>query len=423
MLFILNNFKSGNIKNLYTKVVYFNFNKIWESKKIWLPHFISALFSVLIGKIITVYLNAEQYGIYSLQFVIFSFLSSFLFVPLVNGYKYLYDDYQKKKLLKFIRVLLGAVTILSFFILSILYYFTDYTDSSGLILITINLFLSGYYSLLLAKLNLDAKFKSFGVVSVAFQVFQGLFLLFMFFILDITKYSNIWLASIFASSMNILWLYSQGRKDINEATINKSIDGHKLFKYVFPLIILSIFTTVNNYMDRLIINNYLDLRNVGLYTAIYNLGSKMSLLTAPFIVFLNPIVYNRTVNNDSVIKSKLISVLKTHFLLSTIICLFLYFFYMSIGNLFLSNNFSESFYLLPYIAFGFIFINSVYIIETKFYGNGRINYILYHNILGAFINVIFNLLFIPNYGISGAALSGIISYLSQAILCFYFISK
>jgi O-antigen/teichoic acid export membrane protein len=90
-----------------------------------------------------------------------------------------------------------------------------------------------------------------------------------------------------------------------------------------------------------------------------------------------------------------------------------------IGQILLSKKYETAFALIPYLALANLLLTSIYFLEQVIYALGQTRVVLYHYIVGAFSNVVLNLILIPQLGIYGAAYAMIFSALLQLSFLFW----
>jgi O-antigen/teichoic acid export membrane protein len=194
----------------------------------------------------------------------------------------------------------------------------------------------------------------------------------------------------------------------------------KYFKYAWPLMVLAFWSWLNNYFDRFAIEYFLDIKSVGIYNANYAVGSKFFLLLNPFfLTLLTPSIYNSI--SICIRKEIIKKYTKLYILIATPILISIFFFRDYIGLFLLSKNYESGFYLIFWISLAYFFLTIVYLYETIFYAESKTKVILLSNIVSAIFNIILNILLIPLYGLNGAFVATLISFLIRfLVIKFYF---
>ena len=76
---------------------------------------------------------------------------------------------------------------------------------------------------------------------------------------------------------------------------------------------------------------------------------------------------------------------------------------------FLNKSYEGGFYIIFWLALVYFILTLTYLFETIFYAEHKTKVILNSNIYSAGLNIIFNFLLIPIYGLLGAIISMMIS--------------
>ena len=189
--------------------------------------------------------------------------------------------------------------------------------------------------------------------------------------------------------------------------------------------LLSVFAWINNYADRYILSFFYSTEQVGYYSVGYGLGSKITLLNTPFLLFLTPKILEivREKRDNKLIHNVIKKTLIPYSVIGSIACLFLSWKYQWVGRIFLDRQFEPGFKIIPIIGFSFFMLTIVYFFDTKFYAKGTTKYILWHNMVGGVFNIILNILMIPHFGILGAAWATLISFTIQLLCVLWLYSK
>jgi O-antigen/teichoic acid export membrane protein len=184
--------------------------------------------------------------------------------------------------------------------------------------------------------------------------------------------------------------------------------------------ILAFWSWINNYFDRFVIEYFLDVKCVGIYNANYAIGSKFFLLLNPFfLTLLTPSIYNSVSIN---IRKETIKKYSKLYVLTAIPILMSIFFGRDyIGFFLLSKNYESGFYLIFWISLAYFFLTLVYLYETIFYAESLTKVVLFSNIVSAIFNILLNILLVPQYGLNGAILATLISFIIRFLIVkFYF---
>lgn len=396
-------------------------------KHIIFPTFISVLSTIIIGKIIAVYVVPEEYGRYSLLFIVFSAVNAMVINPSINAFKSFRSEVGDSlsilffdNLYFFVAIFLNVISIILFFIKveqDIILSFT---------LMIFYLLFQAIINLRLAKYTLDSKFNYYFTITIFSSFLNIITLIFMLILFKLRSNVNLWMVSCIFSFIVLIYTSSKIplSKFFNIFRNEKTKDLlKKVLKFCIPLVGVAIFTTISTYVDRIILYRYLGTHYVGMYSASYGLGSRISLLMAPFVIYLTPIIHDKIKYSKSEINFILNKVLLVHLIIGLLACCILFIFKDLIGIIFLSKQYKESFVIIPLIAFSYLFFNSVNAIDAKFLANAKTGNILIHYFIAGICSLILNLLFIPNFGLLGAAFACCFSYAIQFLVAFYINKK
>ena len=384
---------------------------------------INAFVALGSGKLIAEFISPEQFGLYNLQFAAFTFFFSLLVGPTVTFIKSSYQKLIPENGLKpffYILGLLAGILYLSLLIFFRIYksgeYFNWTLNLLLLSLIPINILVA----FLADQFNVLNKIRSFTALSIAKSISGVSFLILCFFILPkfAEGYLILWGMQLVIGLSGVIFFVSKLKKFPARSTV--SIEGllKKQLLFTGPLMFLAVWSWINNYFDRYIIEAYLGLGEVGIYNANYSLGSKFfSMLNPVFLVLLTPLVYQ---NNSLEFKKDAIKKYSIwYFIFGFFLLAVIYFTTNILGELLLSENYSEGFYIIFWIAACFLIMTATFLYETIFYAQHSTKVILYGNVLGAVTNILFNLIFIPPYGLNGAAAAMLASVLIRFGFIYY----
>ncbi|TBW30118.1 oligosaccharide flippase family protein [Gramella sp. KN1008] len=392
-----------------------------------LTQVINALVALGSGKLIAEFIAPEQFGLYNLQFAAFTFFFSLLVGPTItfikSSYSQLIPDYGLKPFL-YVLSLLAGVLYISLLIFFRVYKSGEFINWSLYIIFFFLIPVNILVSFLADQFNVLDKIKSFSALSIVKSISGIGFLILCFFWLPrfTEGYLVLWGMQLVIGLFGVILFISKLKKFPSQSSISSKDLLKKQWIFTAPLMFLAIWSWINNYFDRYIIEAYLGLGEVGIYNANYSLGSKFfSMLNPVFLVLLTPLVYQ---NNSLKFKKEAIKKYAFwYFILGLSFLILIYFTTDLLGELLLSENYSEGFYIIFWIAACFLIMTATFLYETIFYARHSTKVILYGNILGAVTNILFNLMFIPAYGLNGAVAAMLASVLIRFGFIYYKFSR
>ncbi len=196
----------------------------------------------------------------------------------------------------------------------------------------------------------------------------------------------------------------------------------RALKFGFPLLWAELGHLILSYGDRYLIQFYLGSSALGLYTAGYNLTTYLTqALIYPINYAMTPIYMNIFVNQGEQQTKEFLTKLFTYFLLLMIPAVFGF---IAVGkdliSFLASAKYSEVYLILPYIILGQAIYACTIILNTGLFVSKK-TFVVTYVILGtSVLNLVLNSIFIPKYGILGAAQATLISYLFYAVILTYF---
>jgi len=186
----------------------------------------------------------------------------------------------------------------------------------------------------------------------------------------------------------------------------------------FPALLL---TWIIESSDRYILNIFTDLSAVGIYSIGYKIGQISMLLVKSFYLAWVPIIFS-IVKLDNA--SRIFGKIATYFVLFSALFIFsLSIFAKELIWLLTSNEYASAYKIISIISLAYLFYGLyVYfltgvLIKKKLYNLPIVLFI------GAILNIGLNILLIPRFGISGAAIATLVSYMVIAFLTYFFSQK
>jgi O-antigen/teichoic acid export membrane protein len=382
-----------------------------------------AIVGLLTGKIIAIYFSPEDFGLFNLQFALYTFFFSLLLSPFIQFTKTVTKTLLPKLGYSYFLYLV-SILMLVFYLVVLGVFCNSYSIYNYFFLILVFLIPANVlFNLLSDYLNIQNSLNLFSFSNLLKNLGSLCFVGLLFFINY--KYSDgatiLWINQIVGflfGTLLFLPYYKIRFPSSNKISFYNFIKKYN--KYAWPLMVLAFWSWINNYFDRFAIEYYLDIKSVGIYNANYAVGSKFFLLLNPFfLTLLTPNIYNTS--SVSSRKETVTKYSKLYVLISIPILITIYFLGDYIGLFLLSKSYEAGFYLIFWISLAYFFLTIVYLYETIFYAESKTKVILFSNIVSAILNVVLNILLIPIYGLNGAFIATLISFLFRLLVVkFYF---
>lgn len=183
----------------------------------------------------------------------------------------------------------------------------------------------------------------------------------------------------------------------------------EMLKFSYPLVFSSIAVWITLYADRLMINHFLSVDDVGLYGVAYRVASIVGFAMLGFQSALTPLIYTHYQSPDT--PDKLARIFRIFVFIALIGVLVLS---VSVDYLLLLLTTTEYFgaALLVVILMPGILLSNMYIFMPGASIEKKTHLIVVINIAGGLLNIGMNVLLIPTYGLTGAAIATSGSFLA-----------
>ncbi|MEZ0483483.1 lipopolysaccharide biosynthesis protein [Fibrella aquatica] len=380
---------------------------------------VTAGLSVLIGKITATYIVPDQLGLYNLLFAGMTFAQTLLITPIIQSFKSAVTDNNQEPVIPFyIRLFLIAfgITLLVALLAG---------SWSGAPVLLLLVWLTGIgqalYSLGSDWLIINSQTKKLTWIQLTYSFINLLVLVVLVIVLQSRTARSIFVVLL---STNLvlaglsLWQSRHQLLAVDWQQIGKANTylWHRYKQYALPIMGLACSSWLLNYADRFLLDYYMTTTDVGLYSAGYNLGARISLLCSPFMIILSSEVYRaKAANTPEQIAPALQRTLLLFWLTGGAAWLVYTLFYVPISTLLLDKQYKAGFAVGPWVALGYMFLCSLWLVDIRRYAYGNTTFIALHNMVGAGVNILLNILFIPRFGLMGAAYAACLGYVAQAL--------
>ncbi len=377
--------------------------------------FLGLFVAILIAR----YLGVDNFGLYS--FVV-AFASIFIALSKLGTdrtlVKYLVRENNTESSILgvgfWIRILGSMMSIL---LLLLVLEFTDYDQQtkSYVVLVSISMFIQAFYTI-------DFYFESrvLGKLSAQCRLFQFFISALLKICCVILKLEIIWFfLIIIAESILLSFAYY---RTILRFVSEKFLSGFNkklaltILKESWPLIISSLAVIVYMRIDQIMIKNILGFGNVGVYSVAVRLSESLYFIPLLIVTSLFPAIVRNKKSSNHFYELRIIQLYGLMLYSAAFIAAILTLFSPYLVPLLFGVEYSESVKPLKVLSWTVIFI-ALNAAITRYYVVENLQvYTLINTCSGALINVALNLIFIPKYGISGAAYATLISYSISAFL-------
>lgn len=377
------------------------------------------LLSILNTVFINRYIGVEARG----QYALIINWSNILQLVFTFGLGYSYTFFKKNEYnaIKEVIILLAVFQFVLYSTLTgIILFFVESLTLKYILVISTTLALNIQILFIGMSENLTERNKIIFKTSTFYTI--GLGILFFFFepnlylvlIWTITKYILEIIFVLFG--MKLYSVKVSGFKD----TLTKILNVDLLFKILkvgLPVMLLSLLITFNYNIDILIINYYVDDYHLGIYGVSVTLASMLWIIPDAF----KDVFFNRSTNKLD--KRVMIRSLYINIFIILIIAIL----FVGIGRigieLLYGKEYLESFGVTLILIIGIIPMIFYKLIHPYYLADGKHNLIIKYLLLSVIINIVLNITLLPFYGIIGAALATLVSYIICGLMFLYRFKK
>lgn len=273
-------------------------------------------------------------------------------------------------------------------------------------------------NILMAILQMQMNLHQYNII----EILQSIIMLLVTIPLLILSYYNIeWALFIFVFSIVVKFIYTilLFNKDINfKNSINVSLTK-KILVYGATLHISTISTFLYSKIDILMINMYLDEVQTGIYFLALMVSSTFFILPSVVQTVLYPKL--NTISGNGVLyffkASRIIAFIM--FILVLLTVLFADYIVLVLGG----KEFEESVTILRILLLSTLFMIPSIIMAPLWVKNNYFKHLNFLAVSSIFVAILLNIIFIPRYGIIGAAISTLFVYVYLFIMNNFLIFK
>ena len=384
----------------------------------------SAGVGFLIMPVLTHYLSPADYGIISLINSYVAFLIPFLAFR-STGYILIEKFNKNLKESEFASLFssVSAFPIFVFLLCSLLcLQFKEVLanllaiPSKAIILIPILSILSVYAELLSRYLTIEKKAKSYSLINLSKTILEiGLTLMFIIgFGMNWEGRIDSWLIT---SLLFTIFAFAYFSKNGLLSWIIKSEHIKKGLIYGAPLIFHYLSKIIMNQSDKIFISKMISNEALGVYNSGYQIGSIILILSGAFMNVYNPYVFE-LLSNKPTLKHKIAIVRIAYIFLITIslVLVALLFAATPFFRWFIDSQYITGSQYVFWVGLGYLFWAIYLIFSAPIFFFKKTKTLGYLALLNVSLNLIFNYIFIKQYGALGAACATALSFFIVSII-------
>lgn len=390
---------------------------------IFLSKFCTQFLSFFLLPIFTSLLSTEEYGYFDLYSTYAWLLAIFLTLQLENGmFRFLIDKRNNEKEEKNI-ITSGMIIILVQLLIFILLYIIcrrllAIKNIEYIFIMTIS---TSILNLMLQIARGFGKNIEYSIASIISGISNVVFCILFIKILSL-KLLGIVLAYILSGIIPSIYLFIKMKtyKYFDFKFISK-IKIIELVKYSFPLIPNSISSWIMSISDKVMISFFLGVA----FNGIYSISTKFSILLSHiFTVFSLSWTESASMStNDSDRSTFFSKIVNNVFVLCSFICLIMLSIMPIIFKVLIEKSYFSAYKYIPILVLASFFELFSILIGGIFIALKMPKEIAKTTIIGGFLNIIINFVFLKKYGVIVACISTLISYIYIAVIRYFKINK
>lgn len=195
----------------------------------------------------------------------------------------------------------------------------------------------------------------------------------------------------------------------------------RMVSYSYPLLFAGIIGTINETLDRILLQNYLPkhvnfMAQIGIYGACVRVAMLMAIFTQMFRFAAEPFFFNRDKGEDQ--KGILADSTKYFFLFGLIIFLGVIS-YLDIIQYFIGPKYREGLKIVSVYMLGSLGLGIYFNLSFWYKLNGKTYFGIIITAIGAFITVLLNILFIPQFGYVASAWARLVCYVTIILIAYF----
>ncbi|MCD4746845.1 MAG: oligosaccharide flippase family protein [Bacteroidales bacterium] len=195
----------------------------------------------------------------------------------------------------------------------------------------------------------------------------------------------------------------------------------RMLKYAFPLLIVGLAGMINEVSDKVFLKYLLPfpetaMQQLGIYGANFKLAILMTLFIQMFRFAAEPFFFAQAKERNS---KKVYADVMKYFVIFGLIIFLGVMLYIDIVKYFIGKEFREGLNIVPIVLLANLFLGIFFNLSIWYKLNNITRYGAYIALLGAFITVLLNVIFIPVIGYLGSALAHFACYFTMMVVSFF----
>ncbi len=197
-----------------------------------------------------------------------------------------------------------------------------------------------------------------------------------------------------------------------------------VFVYCLPLVGMGFFGIANQNIEKILmlsLDTHDDVQaQIAIYGANYKIGILMAIFTQSFRLAFEPFFFKESKTSS---KTDIYADVMKYFVYFGLIIYAVVLLFMPIVNTLLSPDYYCGNVVIPFILIAQLFFGVYYSLSMWYKAIDKTYYGILMSFVGLMVNVVCNVLLIPNFGYLGAAISTLVGYMVMMILSLYLGNK
>lgn len=410
---------SGHLRSLFSKSVIYSASHVFRQ-----------IVNIVLIPVFTFFLSTGDFGIISLMTLTAGLILQITKTPVSHGFvRYFYEPVYgsiRKKLL--FNSVIFAIANSAVVFLVFLYFSDDiskllldsHTYKNIIIIYAVIILIQPLEDILqdLVKVQKKAKlFFWFNITNILLSSSLMIILLYM----GHGVMSLVW-GNLFISVYPLIFFAKEFFNNIKPEPDLRALKP--LLKYGYPMIPASVSVILLQSIDTYILKIFTDLSAVGLYSFGYKFGGLMGFLVIlPVQYIVHPLILEMEKNKEQ-LKEFLVTSTEYIYIFSLFACIVLSLFAEDVVHLMAQKpEFYPAWQFIPIIAFAYVQYGLGDLLGQGVVMSKKTIYLGISISSAAILNIVLNFIFIPEYGVFGAASATLASYVFLNFLNYYYSKK
>lgn len=253
---------------------------------------------------------------------------------------------------------------------------------------------------------------STGVVFLVIAVFKILLIVEKASLMDFVW---VYFLSSCLTGLGFLWLFESRTRSLLSLKV-KWKEMKNLLRDSWPLILSGLAATVYMRIDKLFVGEFLDDKAVGVYSAAAQISDILNFVPAAICISVFPAIVRAKEKNEMLYKNRLRILFSLLFISSLFVALPMTFLSGSIISLIFGDQYVEAGAVLAVHIWASVFVFLGMGSSRWYIAENMQKLLFYRSLAGALINVVLNIILIPEFKIMGAAWSLVLSQVFVGVI-------